>query len=429
MVTLVLTEVARLSALALPITNGAKGITTIPLPGRDLASSASRSSRTSPRSPSPRLAFYFVAVTLMVLCFAGALPAGQFAHRPPVPVAAAERGARLLDRRQRRRVCACIAYAISSFLGGVGGAMFVAISQSIYPSSFTVTDSRELHAELLPRRPRLRLRPDARHARALFRLGPPVPDRRIPAADLFDAADRADAGPAERPPQPRLRRAGSRAEPWPSCSKSSGLTKRFGGLVAVNDVSFDVARGEILSVIGPNGAGKSTLFKLIASFLRPTSGEVRFKGERISDLAPHIVARKGVVRTFQETTIFKGMSVRDNVIIAHHLRSQASLLGFFLGTGLAAARRGRLRPSRPTRSSSFLGLGAARRRARQQPAAGPSARARHRHRARHQPDDPAARRAVRRHEPRRDDARGGDGARGCATAASPCCWSSTTCRP
>ncbi len=117
----------------------------------------------------------------------------------------------------------------------------------------------------------------------------------------------------------------------------SGVTKHFGGLKAVNDVSFDVREGEILSVIGPNGAGKSTLFKLIASFLKPTRGEVRFKGSRISGLAPHVVARKGVVRTFQETTIFKGMTVRETVIVAHHLRSQAGLLGFFLAT--PAARR------------------------------------------------------------------------------------------
>jgi branched-chain amino acid transport system ATP-binding protein len=117
----------------------------------------------------------------------------------------------------------------------------------------------------------------------------------------------------------------------------SSLTKRFGGLVAVSNVSFSVREREILSVIGPNGAGKSTLFKLISSFLRPSSGEVRFKGERISNLAPHIAARKGVVRTFQETTIFKNMSVRDNVIIAHHLRSRASLLGFFVGSGTARA--------------------------------------------------------------------------------------------
>ena len=116
-----------------------------------------------------------------------------------------------------------------------------------------------------------------------------------------------------------------------------GATKRYGGLVAVNNVSFSVNEGEILSVIGPNGAGKSTLFKLIASFVQTSGGEVLFRGERISDLAPHTVARKGVVRTFQETTIFKSMTVRENIIVAHHLRSRASLLGFFLGTGLAKA--------------------------------------------------------------------------------------------
>jgi branched-chain amino acid transport system ATP-binding protein len=116
-----------------------------------------------------------------------------------------------------------------------------------------------------------------------------------------------------------------------------GATKRYGGLVAVNNVSFSVNEGEILSVIGPNGAGKSTLFKLIASFVQTSAGEVLLRGERISDLAPHTVARKGVVRTFQETTIFKSMTVRENIIVAHHLRSRASLLGFFLGTGLAKA--------------------------------------------------------------------------------------------
>jgi len=116
-----------------------------------------------------------------------------------------------------------------------------------------------------------------------------------------------------------------------------GATKRYGGLVAVNNVSFTVNEGEILSVIGPNGAGKSTLFKLIASFVQTSAGEVLLRGERISDFAPHTVARKGVVRTFQETTIFKSMTVRENIIVAHHLRSRASLLGFFLGSSLAKA--------------------------------------------------------------------------------------------
>jgi branched-chain amino acid transport system ATP-binding protein len=116
-----------------------------------------------------------------------------------------------------------------------------------------------------------------------------------------------------------------------------GITKRYGGLTANNNISFDVNEGEILSVIGPNGAGKSTLFKLIASFVHATSGEVLFRGKKISDLAPHKVARMGVVRTFQETTIFKSMTVRENIIVAHHLRSKASLLGFFLGSRQAKA--------------------------------------------------------------------------------------------
>lgn len=113
------------------------------------------------------------------------------------------------------------------------------------------------------------------------------------------------------------------------------VTKRFGGLVANSDISFTVNKGEILSVIGPNGAGKSTLFKMISSFLPTTKGEVLFKGERISNLSPHVVARKGVVRTFQETTIFKSMTVRESIIVAHHLRAKASLFGYFIGSPVA----------------------------------------------------------------------------------------------
>jgi branched-chain amino acid transport system ATP-binding protein len=133
------------------------------------------------------------------------------------------------------------------------------------------------------------------------------------------------------------------------------LTKKFGGLTAVNNVSFTVADGEILSVIGPNGAGKSTLFKLIASFLRPTAGEVLFRGKRISGLSPHAVAHMGIVRTFQETTIFRNMTVRDNVIVSHHLRSRANLWGYFIGSGQARSDEAEF-----TRSADeilgFLGL-------------------------------------------------------------------------
>ncbi|NKB53857.1 MAG: ATP-binding cassette domain-containing protein [Rhizobiaceae bacterium] len=113
------------------------------------------------------------------------------------------------------------------------------------------------------------------------------------------------------------------------------VTKKYGGLTANNDISFDVDENEILSVIGPNGAGKSTLFKMISSFTPTTSGEVLYRGDRISNLKPHIVARKGIVRTFQETTIFKSMTVHESVVVAQHLRAKASLAGYFWGSKTA----------------------------------------------------------------------------------------------
>ncbi|MDR3474121.1 MAG: ABC transporter ATP-binding protein [Devosia sp.] len=123
------------------------------------------------------------------------------------------------------------------------------------------------------------------------------------------------------------------------------LTRRFGGLVAVNDVSFSVETGEIVSVIGPNGAGKSTLFKLMSSFLKPHSGRVVFNDEVISGLMPHVVARKGLVRTFQETTIFRDMTALENVVVAHHLGLRATLFGVLLGSPQARDDERRFRDS------------------------------------------------------------------------------------
>jgi branched-chain amino acid transport system ATP-binding protein len=137
------------------------------------------------------------------------------------------------------------------------------------------------------------------------------------------------------------------------------LTKRFGGLVAVNAVDFEVAAGEILAVIGPNGAGKSTLFKLITSALPPTSGRVVFRGDEISRLKPHAVARRGVVRTFQETTIFKEMTALDNVVVAHHQRCHAGALGIYFASPTARADEARFRDS-AAEILEYLGLGAVR---------------------------------------------------------------------
>ena len=93
-----------------------------------------------------------------------------------------------------------------------------------------------------------------------------------------------------------------------------GLTKRFGGLLALDDVSFDVHQGEIKAVIGPNGAGKSTLFNCVSGFDTPDAGEVDFAGSLIGRMKPHMVVRSGMARTFQNTQLFDEMTAVDNVL-------------------------------------------------------------------------------------------------------------------
>ena len=99
-----------------------------------------------------------------------------------------------------------------------------------------------------------------------------------------------------------------------------GLSKRFGGLHAVKELSFTVGEGEIVALIGPNGAGKTTAFALIAGFLRPDTGHIRFRGHSIVGLAPHQVCRLGVARTFQIVRPFPRLTVLDNVLVGALLR-------------------------------------------------------------------------------------------------------------
>src|SRR5436853_7668468 len=96
----------------------------------------------------------------------------------------------------------------------------------------------------------------------------------------------------------------------------SGLTKRFGGFLAVNRVSFEVAKGEILGLIGPNGSGKSTIFNLIAGTLRPSEGSVRFADSEIAGLPAHEICRRGIGRTFQIPRPFRKLSLVENVALA-----------------------------------------------------------------------------------------------------------------
>lgn len=110
------------------------------------------------------------------------------------------------------------------------------------------------------------------------------------------------------------------------------VTKQFGGLVALNNVSFRVEEGEIRGLIGPNGAGKSTMFKNIAGFYQPTHGSILFRGEDIRDQKPNAIARMGIVRTFQETTLFKEMTVLENVLVGCHLQAESGLFSAIFRT-------------------------------------------------------------------------------------------------
>lgn len=112
----------------------------------------------------------------------------------------------------------------------------------------------------------------------------------------------------------------------------SGVEKTYGGLTALSDVSLDVDEGEILGLIGPNGAGKTTLFHVITSIVRLTRGEVRYRGERITGLRPHAVARRGIGRTFQNIRLFERMTALENVMVGRHGRSRTGTWGAVLRT-------------------------------------------------------------------------------------------------
>jgi branched-chain amino acid transport system ATP-binding protein len=105
-----------------------------------------------------------------------------------------------------------------------------------------------------------------------------------------------------------------------------GITRVFGGLTALDDVSFEVHEGEIFSVIGPNGAGKSTLFNIASGFDRPTAGTVAYEGRDITGARPHLLVRSGIARTFQNTQLFEELCVLDNVLVGAFPVTRAGML-------------------------------------------------------------------------------------------------------
>jgi branched-chain amino acid transport system ATP-binding protein len=137
------------------------------------------------------------------------------------------------------------------------------------------------------------------------------------------------------------------------------LSVRFGGVAALAGVSFEVRAGGITSLIGPNGAGKTTAFNVITGFQRPSSGSVHYDGAPIANARPHQIAARGLVRTFQKTSVFPGLSVLDNVLTALHLRGRTGLVEALLARG-RVRREDRQLAEEAERLLAFVGLGAKR---------------------------------------------------------------------
>ena len=118
------------------------------------------------------------------------------------------------------------------------------------------------------------------------------------------------------------------------------LTKRFGGLVALSDVSFSINAGEIYGLIGPNGAGKTTLFNVLTGIYRQDEGHIHFQGLRLENATPDRIARLGIARTFQNIRLFANLSALENVMIGRHVRTRAGVFGAVLrGPGTRAEER------------------------------------------------------------------------------------------
>jgi branched-chain amino acid transport system ATP-binding protein len=111
-----------------------------------------------------------------------------------------------------------------------------------------------------------------------------------------------------------------------------GITKRFGGLVALTDVAFAIHRGEIYGLIGPNGAGKTTLFNVLTGLYRQDEGEFRFEGNTLGAVTPDRIAALGIARTFQNIRLFANLSALENVMIGRHVRTHAGVFGAILRT-------------------------------------------------------------------------------------------------
>jgi branched-chain amino acid transport system permease protein len=258
-----------------------------------------------------------------------------------------------------------LAFAMGASTAGFSGVIFSGLQGFVSPESFILLESITilamvvlggmgsipgvvLGAVILVVVPEV-LREYATYRFTLFGLGLTLmmlvrpeglwPTRVRPSAapDVPDAGAGAGAGQEPVRPAPLIELlAGAPLEPaggaWDGFLTVDGVSKSFGGLRALNNVSFTVARGQLFAVIGPNGAGKTTLFNLITGVYPLNGGTIRFGGRAIQGLPPHAVTALGVARTYQNIRLFRGMSVLDNVLVGTHCRTATGVLDAMLGT-------------------------------------------------------------------------------------------------
>jgi len=186
--------------------------------------------------------------------------------------------------------------------------------------------------------------------------------RPAPAADDdADDATLADGAPAPRVDalpgwlRERMRRGGHASEPTPIL-EVRGLTRRFGGVVALNGVDLVIPRGAIVGLIGPNGAGKTTFFNAVTGLLRPDGGRIAFEGASLVGLRPNAIVARGIARTFQSIRLFQNMTVLENVLVGGHCRLHATVPGAVLRPPAVVAEEARAR-TQARELLDFVGLG------------------------------------------------------------------------
>ena len=331
-----------------------------------------------------------------------------------------------------------LAFTIGAVLAGTAGMLNAHVAKSVTPDSYTFLVSVALPGRRRARRHGDGARRRRRHDAAAAHPGEAALLRRQAVAALRDRADPADALPAGGPdpePAPPPRAASRRAAGWltrdrrralpphrhragprgrggravtdPSLLVARDVTKRFGGLLAVDRVSLTVHSDEIVGLIGPNGAGKTTLFNCLTGMVAPTSGTVTFRGRRLAG-TPDRITKAGVARTFQNIRLFADMTVLENVLVGRHLHTREGLLAA-IGHGVRFRRAERAARSQRTGAARVRGPARQGRRAGPQPGLRRPAPSRDRPGVGHRAGPAAPRRAHRRHEPAGDRGHRGSG--------------------